>query len=224
MMFYRNIQARWTPYRKDGTKVAVALEAPGTAVDNSSVGLGNVSAHNSLPDFTAQWRRDADWGHAQVAGILRTLGYETSGAVNGDPSGKKTGYGINLSGSYKVLGKDMLHAQFAYGKGIAFYSNDCCVDLASDAAGNPEAVSLFNWLVYYDHTWNDKFTSSIGYSQNVQDNTAGQAGTAQPPGPASVNLCTPGEERPDRRRAAAGERENKNNSASHTRVQFSARA
>lgn len=226
MVFYRNIQARWTPYRKDGTRIALALEAPGTAVDNSSVGLGNVSAHNALPDFTAQWRRDAAWGHAQVAGILRTLGYETSGAVNGDPSGKKTGYGINLSGSYKVLGKDMIHAQFAYGKGIAFYSNDCCVDLASDAAGNPEAVSLFNWLVYYDHSWNDKFTSSIGYSQNVQDNTAGQAGTAQHTGTyASVNLLYyPVKNVMTGVELLRGERENKNgNAASDTRVQFSAK-
>jgi hypothetical protein len=224
MIFFRTVQMRWTPYLKDGTKFAVALEQPGTAVDNSSAGLGNVSAHNPQPDLTAQWRMDRDWGHAQVAGILRWLGYQTSGTADGSPSGNKTGYGTNLSGSYKVLGKDMVHAQFAYGKGIASYSNDCCVDLASDAAGNPEAVSLLNWLVYYDHSWNDKLTSSIGFSQNVQDNTGGQAGSAQHIGTyASVNmLYSPVKNLLTGVELLRGERENKNgNSASDTRVQFS---
>jgi hypothetical protein len=185
-----------------------------------------VSARNSVPDVTAQWRLDRDWGHAQVAGILRSLGYQTNGTADGSPSGSKQGYGINLSGSYKVLGKDMVHGQLAYGKGIANYSNDCCVDLASDAAGNPEAVPLINWLVYYDHSWNEKFTSSIGYSQNVQDNTGGQAGSAQHIGTyASVNLLYyPVKNVMTGVELLRGERENKNgNSGTDTRVQFSAK-
>ena len=103
MVFFRNIQARWTPIREDGMKFAVALEAPGTVVDNTSAGFSNVSAHNTLPDLTAQLRMDRNWGHYQVAGILRALGYQTNGTVGGEPSGSKTGYGINLSGSYNTI-------------------------------------------------------------------------------------------------------------------------
>ena len=225
MIFYRNIQARWTPYRKDGMKFAVALEQPGTAVDTSSTGFANVTAHNNLPDLTAQLRADRDWGHVQLAGILRKLGYETTGTANGDPSGSKIGYGLNLTGSYKTFGKDKINAQLAWGQGIAAYSNDCCVDLATDAAGNPEVVPLLDWMVYYDHWWNDKWSSSIGYSQNYQDNTSGQASTAQRVGQyTSANLLY----YPVRNVMTGvellwGERENKNgNSASDTRVQFSA--
>jgi hypothetical protein len=224
MIFFRNIQARWTPYRKDGTKFAVALEAPGTAVDTSSAGMANISSHNTLPDLTAQLRVDRTWGHVQLAGILRSLGYETSGAAGGQPSGSETGYGLNLTGSYNTFGKDKLNAQIAWGKGIASYSNDCCVDLASNAAGSPEAVPLLGWLLYYDHWWNDKLSSSIGYSQNYQDNTSGQAATAQRYGQyTSANLLY----YPVRNVMTGvellwGERENRNgDSASDTRVQFS---
>lgn len=224
MIFFRNIQARWTPYSRDGNKFAVALEQPGTVVDNTSAGFANITAHNALPDLTAQYRMDRDWGHVQLAGILRWLGYETSGATGGNPSGSKTGYGLNLTGSYKTVGKDTLNAQLAYGEGIAAYSNDCCVDLASNSAGAPEAVRLLDWFLYYDHWWSNTLSSSIGYSRNFQSNTSGQAITAQRAGDyASVNLLW----YPVRNVMTGveliwAERENSNGaSANDTRIQFS---
>ena len=226
MIFFRNVQARWTPYRQDGMKFAVALEGPGNGVDNSSAGFGNVTAHNSLPDLTAQLRMDRDWRHAQVAGILRKVGYETTGTANGDPSGSKTGYGLNLTSSYKTFGNDKINAQLAYGKGIAAYSNDCCVDLATDAAGNPELVPLLDWLLYYDHWWNAKLSSSIGYSENFQNNTSGQAGSAQRIGQyTSVNLLYyPVKNVMTGVELLYGRRENKDStSGDDTRIQFSAK-
>jgi hypothetical protein len=224
MIFFRNIQARWTPINKDGNKFAIALENPGTVVDNTSAGMANISAHNTLPDFTAQYRMDRDWGHFQVSGILRSLGYDTPSAPGGTPSGSKTGYGLNLAGTYTTFGKDKILAQIAYGKGIANYSNDCCVDLASNAAGSPEAVPLLDWLLYYDHWWTDTLSSSIGYSRNFQSNTGGQATTAQRIGDyTSVNLLW----YPVRNVMTGvelmwGERGNNNGqSANDTRIQFS---
>ena len=224
MVFFRNIQARWTPYNKDGNKFAVALENPGTVVDTTSAGMANISAHNTLPDLTAQYRMDRGWGHLQVSGILRSLGYDTPTAPGGNPSGSKTGYGLNVAGSYNTFGKDKINAQLAYGKGIANYSNDCCVDLASNADGSPEAVPLLEWLVYYDHWWSDTLSSSVGYSRNFQSNTSGQATTAQRTGDyTSVNLLW----YPVRNVMTGveliwAERENSNGaSANDTRVQFS---
>jgi len=223
MILFRNIQARWTPINKDGTKFAVALENPGTVVDTTSAGMANISAHNIWPDLTAQYRMDRSWGHFQVSGILRSLGYDNPTVPGGNP-GSKTGYGLNLAGVYNTIGKDALRAQVAYGKGIANYSNDCCVDLASNAAGSPEAVPLLDWLLYYDHWWTDTLSSSVGYSQNYQDNTSGQAGTAQRYGQyTSVNLLW----YPVRNVMTGvelmwGERQNRNSqSANDTRIQFS---
>jgi hypothetical protein len=229
MIFFRNLQLRWTPLRTDTMKFAVALEGPGSAVDaGNATNPDGWGSWNKYPDLTAQLRTDQPWGHAQVAGIVRWLGFEnpTNPLVTKD-SGHVIGSGINLSGSLKTGGKDQLLAQLAYGKGIANYSNDCCVDVAPNSLGNDaEAVPLLDWLVYYDHYWNDKWSTSVGYSQNVQDNTGGQLGSAQHMGEyASVNLLY----YPAKNVLVGGEfmsgvRENKDgNSGTDTRVQFSAK-
>ncbi|HET6371488.1 MAG TPA: DcaP family trimeric outer membrane transporter, partial [Nitrospiria bacterium] len=177
MIFFRNLQLRWTPYNAQGAKVSVALEGPGSGVD-----AGNVNnpegwkGWNHYPDVTAQFRADQPWGHAQVAGIVRWLGFEnpTNSGITKD-SGNVIGGGVNVSGSLKTVGKDKLLAQIAYGKGIASYINDCCVDVApNDALNDGEAVPLLAWLVYYDHYWSDRWSSSVGYSMADQDNTGGQ--------------------------------------------------
>jgi hypothetical protein len=33
-------------------------------------------------------------------------------------------------------------------------------------------------VAFLDHTWNEKFTTAVGYSRQDQDNTEGQAATA----------------------------------------------
>ena len=229
MIFFRTVQARWTPWTRDAMKVSVALEGPGAGID-----VGNVAvpegwqAHNKLPDFTARFRMDPAWGHFQAAGILRYLGYENptlSGIT--DASGYVTGYGLNLSGSYKLGSKNKLMGQLAYGKGIAAYFNDCCVDIAPNGALNDaEAVPALGWLVYYDHYWNERFSSSIGWSGQYQDNTGGQSANAFRTGQyGSANLLYyPVKNVMTGVELLYGKRENNDGeSGDDTRVQFSAK-
>jgi hypothetical protein len=232
MIFFRNLQLRWTPVRNDAMKFAVALEGPGSAIDaGNAANPDGWGSWNKYPDLTAQLRTNQSWGHAQIAGIVRWLGYENPDLTTypgiTKTSGHVIGSGINLSGSFKTGGKNQVLAQLAYGKGIANYSNDCCVDVAPNSALNDaEAVPLLDWLVYYDHYWNDKFSSSIGYSQNVQSNSGGQGPDAQHIGEyfsANLlyypvkNVMVGGE-------LISGRRENKNgNSGEDTRVQFTAK-
>ena len=88
-----------------------------------------------LPDLTAQFRYDGDWGHVQVAGILRKVGYR--GALGSDRTawtdGSEMGWGINLGRRFNVLGKDAIRLQVVYGEGIASYMNDGGMDLAPTA-------------------------------------------------------------------------------------------
>lgn len=195
MVFVRNPQLRVTPWSKDGATVSVSLEAPNSAIDTGKISrvdpaLGSgISGWNRLPDLVGAARLDRDWGHVRAAAIARQVGYQNTAAANGEPSGSRTGYGLNLSGAIKVLGNDKISWQVASGKGIASYMNDGGVDLAPDAALKAEAVTSLGWLVYYGHAWNDKWTSSIGYSEHRQTNTDGQIFTAFHKGSySSVNL------------------------------------
>jgi hypothetical protein len=238
MIFIRDPQLRWTPYDMDGLVFAVALEVPGFSGDLGKVpvvfpdlaanlALAGMRTKTQYPDITAHLRYDGMWGHAQVAGVLRWITFDNPLGINGDPSGTVFGWGVNLSGALKTYGEDALRAQVAYGYGIAAYSNDCCIDIvpATLLPFTGQALPLLDWLVYYDHWWTPKWSSSIGFSQNVQNNTTVQLDGDQHKGSyASLNLLyrpvqnvTVGAE------GLWGERVNKNGAtANDQRIQFSA--
>ena len=193
MVFYRNVQIRWTPFKTDNSHFAIAIERPGNNVDAGNLrlipGLEGVEVQNDeeLPDLTAQYRFGDDWGHLQFGGILRKVGYEVR-ATSADPwtDGSETGWGINVGSVINVLEKDAIRLQVVYGEGIANYMNDGGMDLApsADFAGGAvtdlqaEAVPLTGVLAYYDHYWSDRWSSSIGYSYTEVDNTNFQDPTA----------------------------------------------
>jgi hypothetical protein len=204
MVFYRNVQIRWTPYRTDSNEFAVAIERPGNDIDPGQIrqfdpALGdNLQNDEKLPDLTAHWRTQGDWGHLQIAGILRDIGYDTTGTKNNEPKGSVTGWGINVGSSINTFGKDKLLLQVVYGAGIASYMNDGGMDLAPQgrlpSGTDPghvqaEAVPLTGIVAYYDHYWNDEWSSSIGYSTTFVDNTNLQEPSAYKSGQyASGNL------------------------------------
>ncbi|MNK96682.1 Porin subfamily protein [compost metagenome] len=177
MAFTRRPQIRYTPM-SGASSFAIALENPGADLDEA---LGDVSPDNKYPDLTAQFRTSGDWGHAQVAGLLRYLGFDTPGAAGANPKDNQTGWGINLTSNFKFKKSDRLILAVVYGNGIASYMNDGGTDLAPDGPpGNldAQAVPLVGIVAYYDHTWDDLWTSSIGYSRTEVTNTDFQAADA----------------------------------------------
>jgi hypothetical protein len=175
-------------------KFVAALEAPGFGIDVGKVAdvipeLANITERVKYPDITGHFRLDGDWGHVQVAGVLRWITFDNPLGIGGFPANTLFASGINVSGALKTFGDDALRAQVAYGRGIAAYSNDCCFDLGPNANLMAQTLPLLDWLVYYDHWWSKQWSSSIGFSQNDQTNSAGQFNTAQHIGSyASVNL------------------------------------
>jgi hypothetical protein len=121
---------------------------------------------------------------------VRWIGWETTNTPDNNPSGNKTGGGLNVNGWLNTVGKDRLIGHLVYGKGIASYMNDGGVDVAPNASLQAaETVKSVGWYVYYDHYWSDSYSSSIGASQHRQDNTGGQLNTAFKTGSyASANL------------------------------------
>ncbi|TVQ34749.1 MAG: hypothetical protein EA370_10190 [Wenzhouxiangella sp.] len=204
MVFYRNAQLRWTPLRTEHSHFALALERPSDDIDPGNLrlfpGLEGVEVQDDekLPDFTAQFRYSSDWGHVQLGGILRRVGFELRQSSS-EPwvSGSETGWGINLSSAIALDGNNRLLLQAVYGEGIASYMNDGGMDLAPSARFEAGAVSsldstavpLLGIMAYYDHWWNPRWSSSIGYSFTRVDNTNFQAPDAFSKGEyASLNL------------------------------------
>jgi hypothetical protein len=213
MVFFRNVQVRWTAYRTTNDVFAFAIERPGNDVDPGNIRLAqgfenaSVRADQTLPDFTIQFRHDDTWGHYQAAGILRKVGYEVSLAPCPNPpiagcepyqKGHQTGWGIDLTAAINTFDKDKVLLSLVHGQGIASYMNDGGMDIAPNT--NPEgppaalgvgskAVPLTGVMVYYDHYWNSMWSTSIGYSSTQVSNTDLQAATAFHKGEyASANL------------------------------------
>jgi hypothetical protein len=230
MAFYRNAQMRVTAINNDEVKLAFAIEHPGSAIDAGKVGqidpaLGaGLTSWDQFPDVTAQFRFMGDWGHVQVSGIARVLGVQGPD----DFSQQVFGWGGNLAGVVNIA-RDQLLLQVLYGEGIANYMNDGGTDLAPDVAppgAEAVAVPTFGWLAYYNRTWSDHFTSSIGYTENRQTNTDGQTdGALKTIQYGSVNvLYSPVSDFFVGPEFAWGRRENKNgDDAMDMRVQVSAK-
>ena len=182
MVFYRTPQIRWTPIKKDDATFSVAVEKPGNDIDGGVIRefdpdlAANIHGSQKMPDLTAQYHMKQSWGHLQIAGILRKVAYDTWDTPNNEPKGSETGWGIDLTSGINVgsNNKNKVLLGLVYGAGIASYMNDGGVDLAPDGTiANPEAkaVPLLGISAYYDHYWNDRFSSSFGFSQTQVDNT-----------------------------------------------------
>jgi hypothetical protein len=191
MVFFRNVQLRYTPWQTDsGSRFVVALERPGASADQGEysdrVELQGVEPNFPMPDISAHWRSVHDWGHVQIAGILRQMEWEdvTPGPGPLNLSGDEMGYGINLSSNLK-LGNNVLRLQVVYGEGIQNYMNDAPADIGiRNNLGNPvqpilgEALPLIGVVAFIDMNWSSKWTSTFGYSFVDIDNSDGQSPNA----------------------------------------------
>jgi hypothetical protein len=165
------------------TKLTIALEKPGGTADEGQytdmIALKNVKPQFNLPDLSAEYRLARRWGYVELAGLLRQLKWKDLDTTGNDYSGKQTGWGFNLSSRIKVLKQDMIHLQLLYGKGIENYVRDAPADIGikSSGANVIEGVTLpvTGFVGFYDHYWNKKFSSTVGYSFVKIDNSNGQA-------------------------------------------------
>jgi hypothetical protein len=192
MVFFRNVQLRYMPIQGEN-ELFVALERPGASGDpgvaSGDPELDEVSSRFPLPDLSAHYRRNRGWGHVQLGGILRKMEWDDADPDPVDVGGSETGWGLNLSSNVK-LDDGTLKLQLVYGEGISNYMNDATADVGltgdSDIA---EALPLVGLVAFYDHTWNERYTSTVGYSMVDIDNSAGQDPSAFQKGQyALVNL------------------------------------
>ena len=187
LVWFRNVQLRWTPFRGDSS-LMFALERPGASADPGSLAnrieIQNVKGRFPLPDFTGAYKLGRKWGYARAAFAVRRMNWDDTLADQFDLSGHATGWGINLSTNIKVA-KDVIRLAYVFGEGVQNYMNDSPVDVG--IARNPgnlvtpvvgEALGIQGISAFIDHVWSEHYSSAIGYSWQDNENSNGQAPSA----------------------------------------------
>ena len=179
MVLYRNVQARWTPWRTDaGSRLAISLERPGGSGDESRldsiIDRESIKADLELPDLAAHYRHVDDWGHLQLAGILRQIQWVDTGDDAIDLSGDELGWGFNLSTNVK-LGPHVFRGSIVHGEGIQNYMNDANADIGIVTTADRltplrgEAIPLTGVVAFLDLNWSEQWTSTVGFSIQAND-------------------------------------------------------
>jgi len=194
MIFFRNVQVRYMPIQ-GASRVTVALERPGASGDRGDADGTDVLHHIDLadvvgrfpwPDLSAEGRLGRKWGYVELAGILRGIYWDDLlRRTNIDLDGSALGWGLSLSSNIKTSKTDVFKLQINYGEGIESYVSDAPFDIGAERhPENPfrpitgEALPVLAGTAFYDHSWNSRFTSSIGYSGVRITNSNGQSALA----------------------------------------------
>lgn len=184
MPFFRNIQVRYMPIQGD-SKLTFALERPGASADQGKyvgrVELQGVNARFPVPDFSAEYRKAFKWGYVELAGILRYIKWVDQNNDQYDFSGDALGWGLNLTSNIKAGSNTTFRLGVVYGEGIENYMNDAPVDIGvKNNPGNTvtpllgKALPVLGITAFVDHNWNEKFSSSLGYSSEDITNSDAQ--------------------------------------------------
>lgn len=178
MAFFRNVQVRWMPTQGE-SRMTIALERPGASGDagiySNRVELDSVATRFSLPDVSAEYRIGRPWGYVELAGIVRLIQWDDLSTDTLDISGDVTGWGFNLSSNLKLGKANVLRLQGLHGEGVQNYMNDAPEDVGIETGEGAVALPVTGIVAFLDHTWNEKFSSSVGYSQVKIENSSGQS-------------------------------------------------
>jgi hypothetical protein len=188
MVFFRNVQLRWMPIQGDRS-LTIAIERPGASGDQGvyadRVELQNIKPRFPVPDLSAAYKVNQKWGYVRVAGMLREIKWDDVLQDQFDLSGSATGWGLNFSSNLKPTKNDVIRLQLVVGEGIQNYMNDSPVDIGiKNNLGNPvtpilgKPIPIVGLVAFVDHTWNEEFSSTFGYSRQDNSNTDAQAPNA----------------------------------------------
>jgi hypothetical protein len=189
LVWFRNVQVRWMPL-KGKNAVTIALERPGATGDQGvltdRIELQGIRPKLDLPDLSGNVRFTRNWGHVQMAGLVRRIRWVDTTDDQVDLGGNVVGWGVNLSSSLNLGKKDVARLQAVYGEGIENYMNDAPVDVGIKRSNSADprrpikgtALPVLGISSFLDHSWNKHFSSTIGYSLVNITNSEGQSADA----------------------------------------------
>lgn len=209
MVLLRNIQISYKAIETAKQELAFGLENPSATSDLGQYGtdfefanrLNNVRFIRKAPAFTAHYRRNFTKGHFQISGVAKHVAWDDGDkTATQNLSGYDWGYGVNLSGAYKITPQIRLLGAFITGKGIQNFLNDGTADIGvrrnytnmfKPIVG--KAIPFTSFMAYTEIDWNKQWSSAFGYSAIYNQTFETQLSTAfRSGGYATVNaLYTP---------------------------------
>jgi hypothetical protein len=153
------------------SSLTIAAEEPSSQVSDYApvfpplVPAPAIHGTQHMPDLVLAARTEGGWGHVQLGGVLRQLGY-----TNYQQSDRVLAGGAQLSGSFKVGPSDpysdLLMFAAGWGKGMARYLADTGgLDLDSVVGpdGKLHTLTALGAHVAYTHYWNNDWRSNLVY-------------------------------------------------------------
>lgn len=192
--------AGWVNQRRPGARIlipfwdkfswATGIEQPFSDITTNSLGAGV----QDVPDFATNLRYEGDFGHVQLAGLARSIGYQP----NVGDTVHKSGYGFSVGTTFHpwacLIGSNPLRkenptglercriiGQYTAGRGIGRYELDT-VGLGLDGQVDP-LTGLFNvinetaWLVSYEHWFTERWMAQGTWSETQVGHNGFQPGS-----------------------------------------------
>jgi len=160
-------------YSKGG--FAVALENPETTVSPNGGGAQIVADDSLLPDLAMRYTWKRDWGHLQVAGLLRRLELENATLGVDD---RELSWGLSLSGKLNV-GADDLRWMLIHGDGLG---REVGLNFANGAVITDDqqlaSLGTTGGFAAYRHVWHPQWRSTAVFSYMAVDNPVQFTGIA----------------------------------------------
>jgi hypothetical protein len=167
----RAIQGRFTRELRNKLKFAFAIETPTPEITQPESVVTEPSFQN-IPNLAARIKKSGEWGHLQLAGVLRGLTAKT--VANG--SQKLPGYGGLVSGRAVLNERQDLLFQVVGGQAIARYiaalagtGQDVFYDATTDQFATVPVVA---WQLAFGHRWRphlQSFATAGGVGIHTRD-------------------------------------------------------
>ena len=167
-VFVRQAMIRLTRRFNANWSAAVAVENP-TPQFAVPAGLAG-SPRAQMPDIPGFVRYQRGSGHVQVAGLLRQLRFDSTGA---EADTSTTGWGVNGTFALPVGPRDQVLGQFVIGEGTARYIEGLSgqnFDAILTPEGDLTALRTQGANVGYIHHWRADLKSGVAFSTSfVED-------------------------------------------------------
>lgn len=146
------------------SSLTLAAEQPSSEVRAFDPSM-NVHGTQHMPDVIVAARTEQSWGHLQLGGVVRQLGYSDN-----EQSHRVLAGGAQLTGSFKVGSfvpySDLLMFGLNWGKGIARYLGDlggANLDAVAGTDGRLHALNERGAYAGYTHYWSESWRSNLVY-------------------------------------------------------------